>query len=119
MPLDLTFLPGPCPATVHVVGISINDLRGGQSGDATLQNLLDVLGAKLELCSRLPICAYEADNEGHEQCATAFRRLAEVERRSFDDLLGTLHRHLDAASSTPDADAPTSSRPGVPDGGRV
>jgi hypothetical protein len=77
------------------VGISISDLRGAQPADATLQNLLAVLSAKLELCSRLPIFEYEAGNEGHEAAAAAFRHLADVERRSFDELLASLRRHLD------------------------
>jgi hypothetical protein len=77
------------------VGISISDLRRGHPADATLQNLLGVLSAKLELCSRLPVLEYEASNEGHEPCAAAFRQLAEVERRSLDDLLDTLHQHLE------------------------
>jgi hypothetical protein len=86
-----------------VVGTSINDLRDARPADATLQNLLGVLSAKLELCSRLPIFAYEANNEGHDRCADAFRRLAEVERRSFEELLETLHRHLDEATAPMDA----------------
>jgi hypothetical protein len=77
------------------VGISISDLRGAQPADATLQNLLSVLSAKLELCSRLPIFEYEAGNEGHETSAAAFRALADVERRSFNELLECLRRHLE------------------------
>jgi hypothetical protein len=99
------------------VGTSISDLRDAHPADATLQNLLGVLSAKLELCSRLPIYAYEAGNEGYERCATAFRRLAEVERRSFDDILETLHVHLDETSASPGADATTPSRAGTPTGG--
>jgi hypothetical protein len=87
------------------VGISISDLRGAQPADATLQNLLGVLSAKLELCSRLPIFEYEAGNEGHEAAAAAFRQLAEVERRSFDELLACLRRHLEELSATSDPPA--------------
>jgi hypothetical protein len=89
------------------VGISISDLRGAQPADATLQNLLTVLSAKLELCSRLPIFEYEAGNEGHETSAAAFRALADVERKSFNDLLDCLRAHLDeTAQTTPPARAP-------------
>ena len=65
----------------------LNDLRRAQPADASLQNLLGILTAKLELCARLPIFEYEAASEGHESCATAFRELADQERRSFDELL--------------------------------
>jgi hypothetical protein len=81
------------------VGISINELRG-DPGDATLQNLLGVLSAKLDLCARLPVFAFEAGNAGHESCALAFRRLADSERRSFDELLVCLRSHLEAASAS-------------------
>src|SRR5919108_5832545 len=67
------------------VGHSISDVRRGHPADGTLQNLLEVLTAKLELSARLPVLEYEAINEGNEACAAAFRRLAEIERRSVDD----------------------------------
>jgi hypothetical protein len=99
------------------VGTSISDLRGAQPADATLQNLLGVLSAKLELCSRLPIYEYEAGNEGHELPAAAFRRLAEIERQSFNELLECLHRHLDDTAGQPrEVEAPPSA--GIPAGGR-
>jgi hypothetical protein len=94
------------------VGLSISDLRGAQPADTTLQNLLGVLSAKLELCSRLPIFEYEATNEGHEACAATFRQLADAERRSFDDLLVCLRRHLEETSARPDAPA-RPARPGA------
>ena len=106
------------------MGISINDLRGAQPADATLQNLLGVLNAKLELCSRLPIYEYEAGNEGHEECAAAFRALAEVERQSFNELLGVLRRHLDAEAKAPargdepGGGSPTRTNPILPTGAR-
>jgi hypothetical protein len=98
------------------VGISISDLRGAQPADATLQNLLGVLNAKLELCSRLPIYEYEASNEGHEECAAAFRALAEVERRSFNELLIALRRHLDTAAQADEGERPTRTSPNLPTG---
>ena len=64
------------------VGVSINELRG-DPGDATLQNLLGVLTAKLDLCARLPVFAFEAGNAGHESCALAFRQLADTGGRSM------------------------------------
>lgn len=73
----------------------LSDLRAAQPADPTLQNLLGVLSAKLDLCSRLPIYEYEAGSEGHEDAARAFRRLAEVERRSFDEIIAALRQHLD------------------------
>jgi hypothetical protein len=65
--------------------------------DSTLENLLRTLTAKLEMCSRLPVYEYEASSEGHEASAMAFHQLAEVERRTFSNLLDCLRLHLDAA----------------------
>jgi hypothetical protein len=75
----------------------LSNLRRAQPADATLRNLLELLTDKLALCRRLPIVEYEADSEGHEDCVAAFRHLADVERRSFDDLLRCLQRHLEQA----------------------
>src|SRR5688572_17046534 len=77
----------------------LSDLRSAQPADATLQNLLGVLSAKLDVCSRLPIFEYEAGSEGYEACATTFRKLAEIERQSFHELLETLRRHLDETTA--------------------
>jgi hypothetical protein len=79
---------------------SLQDLRRAQPADATLQNLLGVLSAKLELCARLPIFEYEAGAEGHDDCADAFRVLADTERASFNALLDCLRRHLRATGAT-------------------
>jgi hypothetical protein len=78
----------------------LNDLRASQPGDPTLQNLIAVLTAKLELCSRLPIYEYEAGSQGYDGSARAFRRLAEEERRTFDDLVDTLRQHIDDTRPT-------------------
>jgi hypothetical protein len=73
----------------------ISELRRAQPGDPTLKNLLGILSAKHELCARLPILEYEAGSQGHATAADAFRRLAESERRSYDEVLTCLRRHLD------------------------
>lgn len=78
----------------------LNDLRAAQPGDPTLQNLLNVLSAKLELCSRLPIYEYEAGSQGLDVCAEAFHTLAETERRSFNEILAALRHHLDDTRPT-------------------
>jgi hypothetical protein len=81
-------------------------LARSQPADHTLQNLLYALTTKLELCSKLPIFEYEASSEGHEACARAFEELAATERTTFDTLLQTLHRHLDATAAAA-AESPT------------
>ena len=48
-----------------------------------------------ELCARLPVFEYEASSQGHDDCVRAFRRLAEPERQSFNEVLACLRRHID------------------------
>jgi len=73
----------------------IGDLRRAQHADATLKNLLGVVGAKLDLCSSLPVFEYEADTEGYPECAAAFHDLAEAERRSCTEVLEQLRAMLE------------------------
>jgi hypothetical protein len=77
----------------------LNELRATMPADHTLQNLLGVLNAKLELCSKLPIYEYEAVSQGHTHCVRAFQLLAERERSSFDEILATLRVHLDITAA--------------------
>jgi hypothetical protein len=81
----------------------LSDLRDALAADATLRNLVYTLNAKLEFCARLPVLAYEAEQEGHAQIAAAFSHLATVERRSLDELLETMRRYLENT----EAKAPT------------
>jgi hypothetical protein len=70
-------------------------LARAHPADRTLQNLLSTLNSKLDMCARLPVYEYEAATEGHQDAADAFRGLAETERRTFNELVVTLRRHLD------------------------
>jgi hypothetical protein len=87
----------------------LSDLRRAQPADSTMQNLLVLLSAKLELCARLPVYEYEAGSEGHPACAETFHKLADVERESFNQLLGCLQHHLE---SRPAGTAPAHQRGG-------
>jgi len=75
----------------------LSDLRRAQPTDETLKALLGTLSTKLELCARLPFLAYQADQEGFEDAAEAFRSLAVAERRTLADLFTSLRSHLDHA----------------------
>jgi hypothetical protein len=76
----------------------ISDLRRAKPADATLENLLQLLKAQLEMCARLTVYEYEAESDGHAHCAHAFRKLADVERESFESLLACLRRYLAEAA---------------------
>jgi hypothetical protein len=78
----------------------LTDLRRAQPADLTLKNLLGVLNAKLELCASLPVFEWEAGSEGYEECAAAFRRMAEDERRSCTDVIDRLREYLEQRAQT-------------------
>ena len=73
----------------------LSDLDRARPADETLRALLGTLNTKIDLCSRLPFLAYQADREGFEDAAASFRAMAMEERRSLADLLVTLRCHLD------------------------
>jgi rubrerythrin len=79
----------------------LSDLRRSQPTDETLRALLGTLSTKLELCSRLPFLAYQADQEGFGDAAQAFRNLAVAERRTVAELLTSLKSHLDRVDAEP------------------
>jgi hypothetical protein len=74
------------------------ELRLAHPHDATLQNLLAVLTAKLDLSSRLPVFEYEAESEGFSDTASFMSALASAERESLEDVLACLRHHLDRTS---------------------
>jgi hypothetical protein len=74
------------------------ELRSAQPCDTTLQNLLSVLNAKLDLSARLPVFEYEADSEGFPEAASFMSALASAERESVQDIIRSLREHLDRTS---------------------
>jgi hypothetical protein len=71
------------------------ELRSAQPCDTTLQNLLSILTAKLDLSARLPVFEYEADSEGFQEAASFMSALASAERESVHEVLRSLRIHLD------------------------
>jgi hypothetical protein len=74
------------------------ELRSAQPCDTTLQNLLSILNAKLDLSARLPVFEYEADSEGFQEVASFMSALASAERESVHEVLRSLRIHLDGTS---------------------
>ena len=73
----------------------LSDLDRVRPADETLRALLGTLNTKLDLCTRLPFLAYQADREGFEDAANRFRAMAVQERQLLADLLMALKSHLD------------------------
>ena len=74
------------------------ELRRAHPHDATLQNLLSLVTAKLDLSARLPVFEYEADSEGFSDTASFMSALASAERESLEDILASLRKHLDRSA---------------------
>ena len=79
------------PVTVQ----RLSDLDRARPADETLRALLGTLTTKIDLCARLPYFAYQADREGFDDAAAAFREMAVDERRSLSGLLAVLQSHLE------------------------
>jgi hypothetical protein len=73
----------------------LNELRRAHPYDAALHNLLAVLTTKLDLCARLPIYEFEANNEGFADTASLFNALASAEHENVRELVESLRVHLD------------------------
>ena len=76
----------------------LTELRRAHPHDATLQNLLAVLTAKLDLSARLPVFEFEAESEGDSDTASFMSALASAERESLEDILACLRHYLDRTS---------------------
>jgi hypothetical protein len=91
------------PALKQSGGRRLAELREASPADSTLDNLLTLLRAELDLCARLPVFIYEASTEGHEEAASLFRSLADTERTQIERVLTTLQRYIAQRSSRTEA----------------
>lgn len=82
----------------------LTDLRHAHPADLTLQRLITSLNLMLDFCQRLPIFEYEAEGEGHDAAASAFRDLASAEREQVNVLLSCLQGHLAASPLSASSD---------------
>ena len=79
----------------------LSKLQRSRAADATLKNVLTTLSGQIQTCANLAVFAYEADTEGHQALAGAFRNLVEVEQASFNTMLECLRHHLNELPQGP------------------
>ena len=82
------------PSDLDQAAFRLSKLQRSRAADSTLKNLLATLSGQIQTCSNLAVFAYEADTEGHQALAGAFRDLAQTEQASFNTMLECLRRHL-------------------------
>ena len=89
----------------------LSKLQRSRAADATLKNVLSTLSGQIQTCANLAVYAYEADTEGHQALAGAFRDLVEVEQASFNTMVECLRRHLNEQPQQSAASAVRETRP--------
>ncbi len=60
----------------------------------TIHNLIQTLSIKLDSAARYGLYQEDATNEGFEDCAGVFGRLADREQESIRELVNCLRTHL-------------------------
>ncbi len=85
--------------------LTLSRLREERSADLTLRNLMDALNLTYELRARYRVFAYEASQEGAEDCASLFAALCSVEGDQATALMRGLRERL-AATDHDDEPAP-------------
>jgi rubrerythrin len=74
--------------------MSIEEIREARPVQNSIHNLIQTLSVKLDSAARYGLYQDDAAEEGFDDCATLFGRLADQERAAIDDLMGCLRDHL-------------------------
>jgi rubrerythrin len=74
--------------------MSIEEIREARPVQNSVHNLIQTLSVKLDSAARYGLYQEDAKEEGFDDCAALFGRLAEQERGAIDDLMGCLREHL-------------------------
>jgi hypothetical protein len=74
--------------------MSIDQIREAQPVQNSIHDLVQTLSVKLDSAARYGLYQEDAREDGFDDCAALFGRLAEQERRAIDELMGCLRDHL-------------------------
>jgi len=75
----------------------IEQIRTEQPVKNTVHNVVQTLSTKLDSAARYGLYQEDARQDGMEDCAEVFARLADRDRESIEELLGCLRDHIDDA----------------------
>jgi rubrerythrin len=73
---------------------SMEKIRTEQPVKNTTHNLIQTLSTKLDSAARYGLYVEDAHNDGYEDCAEVFERLAEREREMIGELITCLQKRL-------------------------
>jgi rubrerythrin len=74
--------------------MSIEEIREARPVQNSVHNLIQTLSVKLDSAARYGLYQDDAKEDGFDDCAALFGRLAEQERGAIDELTGCLRDHL-------------------------
>jgi hypothetical protein len=74
--------------------MSIEQIREAQPVQNSIHDLIQTLSVKLDSAARYGLYQEDAREDGFDDCAALFGRLAEQERGAIDELMGCLRDHL-------------------------
>jgi rubrerythrin len=74
--------------------MSIEEIREARPVQNSIHNLIQTLSVKLDSAARYGLYQDDASEEGFDDCAGLFGRLADQERAAIDDLMRCLRDHL-------------------------
>jgi rubrerythrin len=74
--------------------VSMEKIRTEQPVKNTTHNLIQTLSTKLDSAARYGLYAEDAHNDGYEDCAQVFERLAEWEWQMIGELVTCLQKRL-------------------------
>jgi rubrerythrin len=79
--------------------MSIDLIRQEQPVKNSIHNLIQTLSVKLDSAARYGLYQEDAREDGFDDCAELFGRLAQQDRDAIQELMGCLRDHLPAEAS--------------------
>jgi hypothetical protein len=73
---------------------TIDEIRQARPVQNSLHDIIQTLSVKLDSAARYGLYQEDAREDGYEDCAELFARLAEQEQEAIRELMGCLRNHV-------------------------
>jgi hypothetical protein len=77
--------------------MSIEAIREARPVQNSIHDVIQTLSVKLDSAARYGLYQQDAHEDGYEDCAALFSRLADMEHEAISDLISCLRDHLPAS----------------------
>jgi rubrerythrin len=74
--------------------MSLEEIREARPVQNSIHNLVQTLSVKLDSAARYPLYQQDAQEDGFDDCAELFGRLAQQEQVAIQELLRCMRDHL-------------------------